>query len=103
MIIAVDYDNTYTTDPELFNKVIKLFQDAGHKVLCVSFRYDKESLEVLTSIGRVIGKTNCIFTGRQLKRPVVEALGYQVDIWIDDMPEIIGETRIIASGGWSSD
>lgn len=103
MIISVDFDNTYTNDPVTFNKVIKIFQDAGHTVVCVTFRTPAMGADVLRTIGSLIGKDNCFFSSGELKKPFMEAQGIEVDIWIDDMPEIIARNRIVTLGGWGQD
>jgi hypothetical protein len=104
MIIAIDYDNTYTTDPELFNKIILLFQESGHTVICVTGRdNDSETVDpVLNTIGKQVGEDNCEFTCGALKKNAAKIAGFDVDIWIDDTPGNI-EHRHKATGGWSSD
>ena len=36
--IALDYDGTYSADPAMWNKFIKIAQAHGHKVTCVTMR-----------------------------------------------------------------
>lgn len=88
MIIAIDYDNTYTGDPETFNKVIKLFQEAGHIVICVTARSNDGvmDLPVRNSIGKLVP---VIFAGPNWKREAALKHGYKVSVWIDDMPSMI--------------
>jgi len=54
--------------------------------------------EVKTSIGRFVP---IIFDGNDWKRDAALKAGYDVDIWIDDSPEIVGKQ--IIGGGWSQD
>lgn len=92
MIIAIDYDNTYSADPETFNKVIKLFQDAGHTVICVTGRDDGVMGEpVNNSIGKL---APVIFAGSVSKRTAARNRGYIVDVWVDDMPAMIDEYNV---------
>lgn len=86
MIVAVDYDNTYTAAPELFEKIIQLFQEAGHTVICVTGRGLDMSQPVMDSIGKLIP---CIFAGGDWKIDAAAKHGYKVDIWIDDNPSYI--------------
>jgi hypothetical protein len=89
MIIAIDYDNTYTADPETFNKVIALFKAAGHDVICVTAREDGAmGVPVRNSIGKLVP---VIFAGSLAKRVAAKKRGYDVDVWIDDMPAMIDE------------
>lgn len=93
MIIAVDYDNTYAADPVTFNKVIENFKQAGHTVICVTGRDDGTMGDpVRASVGQLIP---IVFAGKEWKRNAALKYGYKVDIWIDDMPEMIAEQIII--------
>ena len=94
MIIAIDYDNTYTAAPDLWNQTIKLFQDAGHTIICVTARDDTPVMAqpVLDSIGKLVP---VIFANGRWKRDVAKRNGYKVDVWIDDMPEMIAAPLLI--------
>lgn len=93
MIIAIDYDNTYTADPETFNKVIELFKAAGHDVICVTSRDDGVlGVPVRNSIGKLVP---VIFAGSKWKREAAKKRGYNVDVWIDDMPGMIDPQYVI--------
>ncbi len=97
MIIAIDYDNTYAADPETFDQVIKVFQAAGHTVICVTGRTAGVAAEpVYASIGKLIP---VILAGKDWKREAAEKRGYSVDVWIDDTPEMIAKQHLI--GGWA--
>jgi hypothetical protein len=87
MIIAIDYDGTYAVVPEIWDQVIKLFQDAGHTVICVTSRTESWGQPVLDSIGKLVP---VIFAGSEGKREAALKRSYKVDIFIDDMPETIG-------------
>jgi len=92
LTIAIDYDDTFTADPDLWRNFIGMAQLRGHRVVCVSARRDTfdnrqeirdampDDVPVLLSYDRP-------------KRDFVEAEGVQVDIWIDDMPEAISMSR----------
>jgi hypothetical protein len=86
MIISVDYDGTYTADPELWDDFIKSALVKGHTVICITARTETIGQVVKDSIGQLVP---IIFTGGQPKRQVAFQQGYQVDVWIDDMPQII--------------
>lgn len=91
MIIAIDYDGTFAADPETFTKVIQLFQEAGHTVICVTGRSaGPMGQPVLDSIGKLIGEDKCIFAGTSLWKSIAaEKRGYTVNVWIDDIPSMI--------------
>lgn len=92
MIIAVDYDNTYSADPETFDQVIKVFQAAGHTVICVTARPETMGQSVLNSIGKLVP---VVFAGVDWKREAAERRGYKVNVWIDDMPEMVAKQVLI--------
>ena len=46
MNIALDYDDTYTLDKDTWNKVIETFIKSGHKVYCVTKRYENISEDI---------------------------------------------------------
>lgn len=92
MNLSIDFDDTYTRDPELWNGFIRLARSRGHHVYCVTARsadFADEVTEVLETIGQLIGYTNCIFTGGKAKRPFCFAMNINIQVWIDDMPEAI--------------
>jgi acid phosphatase class B len=92
MNISIDFDDTYTRDPILWNEFIHTAQAAGHKVYCVTARgetYPDEVTEVHSTIGQLVGQENCIFTGGKQKRQFCLNRNVHISVWIDDMPEAI--------------
>ena len=89
MIIAIDYDDTYTRDPLLWNWFIQEAMSRDHVVYCVTARHERQIDEVKDTIGLVIGADRCIATGSESKRRFVYDLDIIPDVWIDDIPESI--------------
>jgi hypothetical protein len=89
MNIAIDFDDTYTRDPGFWNLVIAHAITRKHIVYCVTARANSYDPEVLDSIGKLIGAGNCYFTAMQGKRAYMYANGINIDVWIDDMPDMI--------------
>lgn len=83
MIIALDYDGTYTADPELWDGFIRAARKRMHEVHIVTMRHYGETVVLGEPVNRVH------YTDRKAKRPFMEALGLQVQIWIDDRPDFI--------------
>jgi hypothetical protein len=81
MLIALDYDGTYTADPSLWDRFIQSVKDRGHRIICVTMRYPEEPIE---PIG-----IDVVYTSRQAKKPYLESIGTRVNIWIDDNPHWI--------------
>jgi hypothetical protein len=76
MLIALDYDKTYTADPALWDDFVRLAQTRGHEVKIVTMRRPDEAInDVLVDV---------VYTSRKAKASVVKA-----DIWIDDSPSWI--------------
>lgn len=91
MNISLDYDLTYTLDPESWNKFIDLMTDAGHKVYCFTLRYPSEMTLVYHSIGEKIEPKNCIPCSRESKYEKAKTLDINIDVWIDDNPQYVYE------------
>lgn len=83
MIIALDYDGTYTTDPVLWDAFIAAARARCHEVHIVTMRSDAEPVRLGAHVDRVH------YTDRKAKRRYMEARGLTVQVWIDDMPEFI--------------
>jgi len=88
LLICLDYDFTFSADPELWTEFVLSAQKKGHGVVCVTLRYNNEfeAPDVLNSIGKLC---SVIFTNRKAKKRFLEELNVHPDIWIDDEPEHI--------------
>lgn len=87
MIIALDYDDTYTRDPMLWDLFVKSAEERGHEVIIVTMRYPEEGVLIKNYI---TDKTpDVIYTSRQAKEPYCLDRGVNIDIWIDDKPHWI--------------
>ena len=95
MIVAIDYDDTYTRDPIAWNYVCELFMERGHTVYCVTARNKRHMDEVEFTIGRLIGASNCIPTDGNPKRSFVYDIDIIPDVWIDDAPESIVDIKLL--------
>jgi hypothetical protein len=85
--IALDYDETYTADPGLWDLFVKEAQRRGHLVQFVSFRFDfsyNRDIEAAASALSV----PVIYTNARQKQHIVQA-----DVWIDDSPESVVSER----------
>ncbi len=92
-VIALDYDNTYSLDPQMWNEIIDTMQRAGHRVICVTMRYGKESRfaseckPVYEALANRVDDIYC--TGRKAKRTFLYERGINVNVWIDDSPHFV--------------
>jgi hypothetical protein len=83
MLIALDYDGTYTADPLLWDAFIAHARIRGHEVHVVTMRSASEPVRVGAHVDRVH------YTDRKAKRPYMQARGLVVQVWVDDMPDFI--------------
>jgi hypothetical protein len=74
MLIALDYDKTYTADQALWDVFIQSAQDRGHTVKIVTMRSPDEAI--------FDAPVEVVYTSRKAKSTVVDA-----EIWIDDSPQ----------------
>ena len=88
---ALDFDDTFTADPELWAAFVKLGISRGHKFYCVTAR--RSTLENENTI-------NDAFEGQGIQMPIifsnlgskieeVDRRGIKIDIWCDDAPYAI--------------
>lgn len=84
MIIALDYDKTYTADKELWNTFINAAIKRGHKIICITMRrFPEEQIKDMP--------LDIVYTDRRAKKKYADENGIAVDIWIDDKPGWIME------------
>jgi hypothetical protein len=89
MIIALDFDQTYTLDPPAWDAFIKemSFWDATIHIVTVRHEYwDAHPL-----LDRLEDEFNLkvFFTDGRAKKEFMEGLGIKIDVWIDDRPQTI--------------
>ena len=91
MILGIDFDDTYTRDPEMWEQIVRIMVDRGHTVYCVSARDEDDMWAPRGSLGLVIGEDNCIGTNGKPKKNYIweHHDNLFVDVWIDDQPEAI--------------
>lgn len=92
LTIAIDFDDTFTADPDAWRDVIRILRHSGHRVICVSARRDdfanrRELTEALPS------GVDVLLAYDTPKRNFAASRGYDVNIWIDDKPECIPTTE----------
>jgi hydroxymethylpyrimidine pyrophosphatase-like HAD family hydrolase len=84
MLLALDYDETYTRDPEFWDMVIRYAKHRNHSVICVTARDERYRDEVERDLG---GKVEAIIcTNGRAKHGAAHQAGYMPSVWIDDSP-----------------
>jgi hypothetical protein len=84
MIICIDYDDTYTRDPSLWDSFISNAKRRNHTVICVTMRYENEGKEVRRHLDGLVD--DIYFTNREAKKPFLDKLNIFPHVWIDDQP-----------------
>lgn len=79
--IAIDYDDTFSTCPETWTKVIDVLREAGARVVCVTYRTpDREVTDFPGDVYYTSGVPKAEYM-HDFER---------IKVWVDDMPELIG-------------
>lgn len=89
LTIAIDYDDTYTADPTLWDAFIAHARERGHRVVCVTCR--RETMDNVEECD--VPGVLTYFTSMAPKRWHMEQQGIEVDIWIDDHPICVEQGR----------
>lgn len=84
MIISLDYDDTFTQDPEGWLEFANAMRARGHLIYGITMRYDTETAGMSSRYMAACDKI--FFTGRKAKQPFMAARGIYVNVWIDDNP-----------------
>jgi len=97
MIIALDFDETYNRDYDMFDRIAEIFWDYGHKVILVTYRHETVDYDPLFDhLKEQNVEVYC--TDGKAKKKYMEDLGIKVDIWIDDNPR-----SILEDSAWKHD
>ena len=94
MNIALDYDETFTADRDLWTEFILNAKDRNHEVRFVTYR---SQIDVLTNPSEAANNADIEadakfigidihYTSGKNKHQYCNEIGFKVHIWIDDMP-----------------
>lgn len=89
MNIAIDFDNTYTLDPFLWQAFINSAKSSGHDVRIVTAR--DERFDRTLALAELENRIPVIYCRGVAKKWYLTHFGegFTVDVWIDDKPESI--------------
>ena len=96
LTIAIDFDGTFAEDPEAFREIVEVFQARGHRCIMVTNRPEEWGQDVRRLVGDLMP---IVFAGRFSKTGAAYRHGYDVDIWMDDMPHVIDMDGVVYLGG----
>jgi hypothetical protein len=87
MKIALDYDKTYTADPDLWDNFLRVAKRLGHEVRIVTIR--DERYDRTAPLIELEQYTPVVYTRGVAKKWFCTREGWAPDIYIDDAPETI--------------
>ncbi|PNX48613.1 MAG: hypothetical protein BV456_09605 [Thermoplasmata archaeon M8B2D] len=85
-IVALDYDDTYTLSPNMWNEILKIFNDYNYHIYIITYRQSTAFEDMVKDIPFIF---DTIFTNGNAKQKYCKDCDINIDIWIDDSPETI--------------
>lgn len=90
LIIAIDYDDTFTADPGLFSAFVALAKRNHTVCIVTARRCTDENIEKLNAdLDHWDCQMPIFFTSLQSKTEYMKKIGIDVNIWIDDNPHAL--------------
>ena len=94
MLIALDFDGTYTADPELWDMFIENVRARGHEIIIATMRIEGMEEDAVLGFGLDKKVDKIIYTNRLAKKAAVRKQYKDPDIWIDDNPDWLYEDAL---------
>ncbi len=97
MNIGLDYDDTYTRDPAMWNFIIGTVRCAGHKIYIVTWRDEEEAKKMKIEVA-----VDGVYpTNRKAKQKFMFDQAICIDVWIDDNPSaILNDMQPYSGAAW---
>jgi hypothetical protein len=89
MLIILDYDETYTVDPEFWNQFVVNAHEIGHEVICCTMRSENDYYNFDVIRDMTFLNVPIIYAAEFAdKWEAVQQAGYNPEnaVWIDDRP-----------------
>lgn len=92
MTVSIDFDRTFSADPQMWGEFAKQATADGNTVVMISRRPDTP--EDRQTVTETLGEYSAAFSqvlliGDTLKDEAAKAAGIDVDVWVDDSPQFI--------------
>ena len=91
MTLALDFDGTFTEDPDMWRSFIRSAQLRGHTVICATGR--KEWTDDMARYG--LPEIPIVYCWGMMKEEACRKAGYSINVWIDDCPGMIQNCLLI--------
>lgn len=89
MIVAIDFDNTFTLDPETWINFMYDLWSEDHTAYIVTSRREDDPISGYYTQRLIDMGVEIIYCDYKAKRKVCESLGIKVDVWVDDRPKYV--------------
>lgn len=94
MLLALDFDETYTKAPSFWDDFTAMARDQGHEVIMATYRHPVADWHpLMEDIDMEI-----YFTDGKAKKPFLAERDVHPDIWIDDRP-----LTVVEDSAWGQD
>ena len=92
MTLSIDFDRTFSAEPQLWGEFARKAVADGNTVVMVSRRPDTE--EDRKTVTETLGDyadafSQVLLVGDRLKDEAAREAGVNVDVWVDDSPQFI--------------
>ena len=96
MTVSVDFDRTFSADPQMWGEFAKKAVADGNTVVMISRRPESDREEVIASLGDYAESFSRVLLvgGDTLKADAADAAGINVDVWVDDSPQTITDKPV---------
>jgi hypothetical protein len=91
MTISIDFDRTFSADPQLWGEFARKSVADGNTVVMISRRPEQDRATVTETLGDYAPAFSQVLLvgGDTLKADAAQAAGISVDVWVDDSPQTI--------------
>ena len=96
MTVSVDFDRTFSADPQMWGEFARKAVADGNTVVMISRRPESDREEVIASLGDYAESFSRVLLvgGDTLKADAADAAGISVDVWVDDSPQTITDKPV---------
>jgi HK97 family phage portal protein len=91
LTISIDFDRTFSADPQLWGEFARKSVAEGNTVVMISRRPEEDRQVVTDTLGEYADAFSQVLLvgGDTLKAEAAQAAGIDVDVWVDDSPQTI--------------
>jgi hypothetical protein len=91
MTISIDFDRTFAADPTMWGEFARKAVSEGNTVVMISRRPEEDRQTVTDALGDYAEAFSQVLLvgGDTLKADAAQAVGIDVDVWVDDSPQTI--------------